>query len=244
MSRLNAALGMLAGVMLVMAPPARADTPPALTSVTIVGDPVVGSALRAEVVATGEPAPAVEYSWERCDADQPWRCQAIAGATGETYVPVAADLGSPLVVRATARNLLGSYGETSDATAPVRAANDYALPTGPQYLRPFPVVRLRGSIVARGVVLTLLRVTAPRTARVSLRCTGAGCPARRLTRRPGRIRRFERFLPARTRITIRVRRPGYIGKYVRVTIRAGKPPARRDACVVPGSRRPVECPPA
>ena len=90
--------------------------------------------------------------------------------------------------------------------------------------------------------MTLLRVTAPRRARVSVRCRGRGCPIRRRTRRAGRIRALERFLPAGVRITIRVRRRGYVGKYARIRIRAGKPPARRDACLISLDRRPATCP--
>jgi len=85
-------------------------------------------------------------------------------------------------------------------------------------------------------------VTAPRRAVVKIRCAGPRCPVRRRTQQPGRIRRFERFLSAGMRITIRVRRQAFVGKYVRLTVRAGLPPARRDACLLPGSARPVACP--
>ncbi len=88
----------------------------------------------------------------------------------------------------------------------------------------------------------MLRVTAPRFARVSVRCAGRACPIRRRSGRAGRIRQLEGFLPAGTRITVRVRRSGYIGKYVRMVIRGGGPPTRRDACVLPGRDRPATCP--
>jgi hypothetical protein len=118
-------------------------------------------------------------------------------------------------------------------------------PARPRYLRPFPVVRIRGYVAARGARVTLLKVAAPSGVTVLLRCEGRACPlARRRSRTPGRIRALERFLPAGTRITIRVIRPGYIGKYVRIRIRAGGPPSRRDACLMPGSTRAVTCPPA
>jgi hypothetical protein len=129
------------------------------------------------------------------------------------------------------------------STAPPAATAPTVAPAL-RYLLPFPVVRIRGSIAARGAVVTLLRVTAPRAAAVSVRCAGDGCPIRRRTRGDGRIRALERFLPAGVRIAIRVHRRGYIGKYVHFRIRAGKPPARRDACVLSASSPPVACPTA
>ena len=111
----------------------------------------------------------------------------------------------------------------------------------PLFLRPFPVVRIRGSVAARGARITLLKVTAGRNVRVQVRCQGRGCPIRRRSRKAGRIRSLERYLPAGTRITIRVRRPGYIGKYARIVIRRGGPPFRRDACLLPGNSRPIDC---
>jgi len=119
----------------------------------------------------------------------------------------------------------------------------YAIPPAPEYLQPFPVVRLKGSLADRGARIRLLRVSAPRGSRIRVRCTGATCPLRRRTVRAGRIRALERFLPARTRITIRVTKRGFIGKYVRITIRDGRAPARRDACLFPGRTRPRSCPP-
>ena len=73
-------------------------------------------------------------------------------------------------------------------------------------------------------------------------CRGDGCPVGRLRRRPGRIAAFERFLPAGMRIVVRVTRRERIGKYVRLRIRDGRAPARRDACLLPGSPRPAPCP--
>ena len=127
------------------------------------------------------------------------------------------------------------------STAPPPAAAPFSL--APRYLDPFPVVRIRGSIARRGANVDLLRVSAPRRATVKVRCSGSRCPVRRRTQRPGRIRKFERFLPAGLEITIRVRRQAFVGKYVRLTVLAGKAPARRDACVMPGQSQPVACPP-
>jgi hypothetical protein len=143
-----------------------------------------------------------------------------------------------------------SPGSTPAPAAPnglaptvVHTLGPASTPARAPYLNPFPVVRVRGFIAARGARVNLLRVTAPRHATVSVRCVGNRCPLTRRTRLAGRIRALERFLPAGLRITVRVTSPGHIGKYVRLIIRAGRPPARRDACVMPGRTRAVSCPP-
>jgi PKD repeat protein len=116
----------------------------------------------------------------------------------------------------------------------------------PVLMRPFPIVRIAGVVLPRAALIRILSVRAPRGARVELRCLGAGCPAkgvaRTSARRLMRFRRFERRLPAGVRLELFVRQPGRIGKYTRFLIRAGKPPARVDRCLVPGKRRPVRCP--
>jgi hypothetical protein len=111
-----------------------------------------------------------------------------------------------------------------------------------RYLHPFPVVRVAGSSILGGAYVQRLSVTAPRRAIVEVTCSGKACQLRRLTLRPGHIRPFERFLPAGLKITIRVSRTGYVGKYVRLVIRSRAAPARRDACLLPGRTRPSACP--
>jgi len=128
------------------------------------------------------------------------------------------------------------------STLPPAATPTFSL--APRYLKPFPVVRIRGSVARGGARVSLLRVTGPYRAVVKIRCAGARCPFKERARRPGRVRAFERFLPAGIRITIRVRRQARVGKFVRLKVRAGKPPARRDACLVPGKSQPVDCPAA
>jgi hypothetical protein len=116
----------------------------------------------------------------------------------------------------------------------------------PVLLRPFPVVRIRGYFAAHGSRITLLSVRAPRSARISVRCVGRGCPvpALSLAAAPARLRPFERFLPAGTRLQIRVARPGRIGKYASFLIRARRPPLRTDRCLAPSGSRPMRCPAA
>jgi hypothetical protein len=130
------------------------------------------------------------------------------------------------------------------APAPATAVPASELVARPlAFLRPFPIVRVKGVVHRRGARITLLRVRAPSTAVVDVRCHGPGCGnVRRRSLGTGRVAALERFLPAGARITIRVFRTDAVGKYVRLVIRAGAAPKRRDACVVARNRRPAECP--
>jgi hypothetical protein len=253
--------------------------PPEVSAVAIVGDPVVGHTLTAQVTVTGAPAPSVSYQWLRCAA----ACVEIANATGATYLIAAADGGHRLAARATATNTAGLAskqsppsdavtepvsppsveGSPSTASEPVRRQDfdawgstpaptsqgallpeqSSAISAPPRYLRPFPVVRMRGRLAPAGAQVTLLRVTAPRGSVVRVRCAGAGCPLRRQSVGRGRIRALERFLAAGVRITIRIWKPDRIGKHVRIVIRNGRVPARHDACILPGEDKPGSCPP-
>ncbi len=118
-------------------------------------------------------------------------------------------------------------------------------PTPLALMRPFPVVRISGTVLPQGTLVRVLSVRAPQGARVRVRCRGRDCPVRTTARtsatRLVRFRRFERRFSAGTRLRIFVRQAGTIGKYTRFLIRAGKPPARVDRCLLPGRRRPVSC---
>jgi hypothetical protein len=235
-------------------PTAPVQAPPKVTSVAIAGQAVIGGTLTAQATATGSPAPSLGYAWLRCPADPASPCQPIAGATTASYVVAPADAAQTLVASATATNPAGTDTARSAPTAAVpepvtggafeQLGAVLAAPSvsRPLYLRPFPVVRIRGLLVDGGAEVTLLRVTAPRGSSVRVRCRRSGCPLRRRTLGVGRIRAFERFLPAGVRITLRVTKPGFIGKHVRILIRDGRPPARRDSCLLPGRKRAVTCP--
>jgi hypothetical protein len=116
----------------------------------------------------------------------------------------------------------------------------------PRLLRPFPVVRVRGRATRRGAAVTLLTIRATSGVRITIRCDGRGCPTRRWARaRAGALthaRVFERLLPAGVRLTVRVSRQGWIGKYTRLLIRRSRPPSRVDRCLYPGNTRPRPCP--
>jgi hypothetical protein len=128
------------------------------------------------------------------------------------------------------------------APAPTSAVLGASTP--PRLLRPFPVVRIRGRLTARGARLTLLTVSAPRGARVAVICSGAGCPAKHWAHTASltRVRAFEHSLPAGVRLTVTVTGPERIGKHTLIIIRRGHQPLRRDRCLNPGSARPRSCP--
>jgi len=136
----------------------------------------------------------------------------------------------------------GPVGTTTAAAPAPRAT------PRPRLLAPFPVVRIRGQIFARSVRVSLLSVRAPSGSTVLVRCTGRGCPYAvasapvRSATRAVRFRQLERRLRAGTVLRVFVTKRGRVGKYTRLTIRRGVPPARTDRCLRDGSARPVRCP--
>jgi hypothetical protein len=125
-------------------------------------------------------------------------------------------------------------------------------------ISPFPVVRISGQVSGRGARIRRLTIDAPPGTGVKVRCTGRGCPFKRLLRtislrvranrelpatRLLRIRRVEgRLLRPGVKLRLFVTRPDAVGKYTRFEIRRRKSPTRADMCLVPGSGRPLSCP--
>jgi hypothetical protein len=256
---LAATVGAVAGALAVTGSAAAAIRP-ALLSVSIQGSAVVGQTLGAAFEAAGDPVTKIEYQWRRCKADKPDDCSDIKDAKAATYTVTPSDLGFRLRVRVKVRNSAGDDEDQSFPTAIVTAPQPSPTPAapppaafasspspadiapgGPRLLRPFPVVRVAGYVRSHGSRIVLFSVKAPRGAKIDVRCKGPRCPLRHRTFRPGRIKPLERYLPAGMAITIRVTRPGFIGKYTHVVIRSRKRPRRQDACVLPGDTRPRPC---
>jgi len=88
---------------------------------TIVGAAQTGKTLAGlpGTWAGGKPV-TFAYQWQRCDAAG-GSCAPIVGATAETYLPVADDVGHALVVAVTAQALAGSATAASPATVAVVA---------------------------------------------------------------------------------------------------------------------------
>jgi PKD repeat protein len=128
-------------------------------------------------------------------------------------------------------------GGTGALPAPVK--------TAPRRLAPFPVVAVSGRAFSWGARLSRFVVRGPKGALVTVRCHGRRCPYRRARRRlrDGRVslRALRRPLRPGTVIEVYVTKPGTIGKYMRLRIRRRRAPLRRDACLMPGSHKPVRC---
>lgn len=137
--------------------------------------------------------------------------------------PAAVVAPPPPIVIAPPPPALATGSSTADATL----------------LTPFPVVRLRGTILDEGARVTRLTVAAPVGSLITIRCRGRvpSCPrattTRLMTRRIMRMRSFERRILARTVLRIYVTKPDVVGKYTRFTIRRGQAPSRVDACARP-----------
>ena len=197
----------------------------------------------------------VNYAW---DLDGNGTFETDTGATpsvshsfpraGSYTVSLRVSDGSGQRAIATQAVTVNSTASVAAASAPPAVAAAAAARARLPLLRPFPVVRLRGTLTRTGARIRLLSVQAPRGARVTVRCKGRSCGKRRsqvLRSRSSRSLRFTRYhrhMRAGTVLQVFVSKPGSIGKYVRFTIRKRKPPLRRDSCVVATSRTPSRCP--
>jgi hypothetical protein len=253
---------------------ASADEPEITRTPWLSGSTLVGGRLDAVGASwRGWPTVSASWYWLRCDSDSLRDCNWIDGARAPFYTATSADLGKRLRAVLWVSNRDGSdYAWTSSSAAvtspppppvaptpvpppvttppPAPVASPPVVPeaaaVAPKMMRPTPLVRIRGWLTERGARLTLLTVRAPKGARISVSCSGIGCPrtapaqAAEITR----LRAYEGMLRAGARLVIRVTKPGFIGKHSVIRIRRGKQPLRRDLCLFPGDPKPKTCPAA
>lgn len=106
---------------------APATAPRNTAAPTIAGTPRQGQTLTASPGTWAGTAPITYgYQWLRCDAGG-GNCATIPGATGQTYVATAADVGATLRVAVAARNSAGTSTVQSLATARIATS---AAPSG------------------------------------------------------------------------------------------------------------------
>ena len=250
---------------------AQSGGPQVTKQPSLTGSAWVGSQLNAGGATwTGRPTIDVDWAWLRCSTDSLWSCELIGGAQAASYIVTSADLGKRLRALLVLSNRDGrAYGWTAATSAVTTAPPPTPAPPPPppppplpspppavpapqavtpvpavaKMMRPAPLVRIRGWLTRRGAHISLLTVRAPRGARVSVSCSGRGCPrtapaqAAKLTR----LRAYEGHLLAGARLVVRVTRPGFVGKHTLIRIRRGKQPVRRDRCLYPGTEGPTKC---
>jgi PKD repeat protein len=218
----------------------RANAPPVAGFVWAPSSPVAGSQVQLFSTSVDAEGP-ISEAWELDgdgDFDDAFGSSATASfGAGDHEVALLVTDGDGVsrIIRRT----------ITVAAAPAAPAAQ-AAPAAPKMMSPFPTVRLVGVVVPRGARITLVEVRgAPRGARVTVRCSGGGCPfrSRRRVAETGRVRlsNFTRVLVGGARIEVFVRAPGVIGKYVAFRIRAGKRPVRTDRCLMPGASTPTRC---
>jgi hypothetical protein len=112
------------------------------------------------------------------------------------------------------------------------------------FIKPFPVIRIKGRFKGTRTTITRVTVKTPRGTRIRIRCSGKGCAFKRkaVAARLLSIRSLRRTYKPKAKIEIRVTKAGKIGKYTSVRTRRGKAPVRSDRCLMPGKTRPVRCP--
>ena len=121
-----------------------------------------------------------------------------------------------------------------------------AAPRSAKRMKPFPVVRIAGVLTTNGAQISRLTVRAPKGAKLTVRCSGNGCPARRVTRKPKvktiHVPQYETYLRSGVKLTLTISKTGYISKVTTIRIRKAKAPLRSDLCRVPGAKKLSRCP--
>jgi PKD domain len=202
------------------------------------GSPHTGQPVSLVSTSKDATSPITNYAWDVADNGPFGPFEAGGPATTTTFATPASH---QVRLRVTAADHLSSVAvETIQMSTPP-----------PGVLLPFPLVRIVGTVFRSGVKLRLLAVKAPAQAQIAVGCRGGACPAsstRRLAASRGgralwtRFRRFERYLPARMILEIRVSRGGEVGAYTRFVIRRRRLPIRADSCLDPAGTKPIVCP--
>jgi hypothetical protein len=103
---------------------------------------------------------------------------------------------------------------------------------------PLPLVTLQGTVSAKGVVkVKKLEIRAQRGSTVRVSCKGKKCPFSSFTRvmitSTLRLKKVERKLKPKLTLTLKIGRPGNLGKYVRYAVKRNAAPVRFDSCLDP-----------
>jgi hypothetical protein len=233
------------------------------------GNAGVSQPIRFVVLGTSAPPPpSASFSWFPA-APRVGEPVSLVSSSTDSFSPITGfawslaasgpfSAGKPLLTTSFATSgkhivrlqVTDAEGRSSVATQTIPVS-----PRAGRLMQPFPIVRIAGSLISGGVRIRLLTVQAPPGAVVRVACVGRGCrtkPESRVAKASkskqlsGAVMlvfsRFERSLRAGVTLQIRVTKGSQIGKYTSLTIRRGRLPVRRDACLAPQSSMPSRCP--
>jgi hypothetical protein len=220
-------------------PPPPQPQPPRASFTWFPSAPTVGETVTLVSSSTDSSSPITAFAWALA-GNGPFRA-------GQPLITTSFSTPGAHVVRLRVSDANGLSSVATETIPVARAPLTL--------MQPFPIVRIAGSETSNGVRLTTLTVQAPPGARVTVSCQGRGCPARSesrvaVSRVRNRVagtvlisfRRFEHALRAKAILSIRVSKPGEIGKYTRFIVRRGQLPERLDTCLDPGGFKPMGCP--
>lgn len=204
--------------------------------------PLLGETIVLISTSSDPDGPIASLQWD-LDGDG-----AFDDASGSSTTVTFATLGGhPIGLRAVDRD-----GAASTASSTIAVGK-----RPPKVFAFSPIVRMIGVAHLTGTRVSRLMISAPRDSSVVIRCRGRGCAFHRrvrktrteLSRRDAASARLVRVVGLRGRllrpgalVTVRITAPDTIGKLTSFRIRTGKPPRRRDECLMPGSSRTVRCP--
>jgi hypothetical protein len=206
------------------------NRPPTATFTYVPANPVAGELVVLTSTAFDPDGPIASQTWD-LDGDG-----AFDDGTGELVNHAFPKAGSyPLALRVADRDGAVTIGRSTVVVG--RKPFDH--------FRHEPFIRVVSSPTSSGAHIDLLTVSAPKGAKVNIRCKGRGCPYKsKSTKSKGKridVRKMRRGFRAGAVIDIRVTKTNTIGKFVRITIRDDQRPKRVDRCLTPGKSKPVGC---
>lgn len=220
----------------VLAPPP--PPPPTASFTWFPEQPRVGETVTLISSATDTSSPITAFAWG-LTGTEPFH-------PGRSTTTTTFATPGPHVVRL---QVTDAAGRSATATQTIVVHHQAAI-----LMEPFPIVRIAGRETRGGVRLTLVTVSAPVSARVTVRLRGTGvhstsqsrvAAAGKQSSTPGTAQlsfpRFARALAAGSVLEIRVTKAGQIGKLTRFMPRRGKLPRRTDSCLSTGEK-PIACP--
>jgi hypothetical protein len=240
-------------VKVVSATPPPQNQPPLASFVFFPAGPVAGEAITFVSTSTDpdSPIPASSLAW---DLNGDGLFDDAEGPSVTTTYPAPGAYTVSLRITTNAANVASAVLNVGAPGTPGTSVGQKAF----SLLSPFPVVRIAGRVSRRGARIRRLTIDAPPGTGVRVRCTGRGCPFKRVLQtvssrvtagrglpptRLLRVRRLEgRLLRPGATLRLFVTRPDAVGKYTRFRILKAKPPTRTDKCLVPGSGTPIACP--